>query len=201
MSPPVTVTVLPNGPLKIQNAQGVNFCGDRLDVSGDIYLCRCGNSSNAPFCDGSHKRTGFSGAHEDSSNAEMRVWEGQTIRTHFNRKACMHAFYCKPLKELRAAEIAGDANAANEIMRVVDLCPSGALSYEIKTDLQEPDPRHFDVGIDIIEGGEVRLQGGFLINEPLQQRQASTRATLCRCGESKNKPWCDGRHKRRKGFR
>ncbi|MFT5686422.1 MAG: CDGSH-type Zn-finger protein, partial [Myxococcota bacterium] len=55
--------------------------------------------------------------------------------------------------------------------------------------------------IEIIAGGEIRVKGAFVINEPLLERQAGDKATLCRCGRSKSKPWCDGRHKGRKGFR
>ena len=58
---PVTVKALPDGPLQlkgeceVQDAQGNVIPGK----GGDIYLCRCGQSANKPFCDGSHKRVGF----------------------------------------------------------------------------------------------------------------------------------------------
>ena len=57
-----TVTVANNGPLRIsgefviKDAQGREF-----DVSGreSVSFCRCGQSSNKPFCDGTHNRVGF----------------------------------------------------------------------------------------------------------------------------------------------
>ena len=58
---PVTVKALPDGPLQlkdeceVQDAQGNVIPGK----GGDIFLCRCGQSANKPFCDGSHKRVGF----------------------------------------------------------------------------------------------------------------------------------------------
>lgn len=62
MSEQVSVTVNPNGPLRIsgdfviKDAQGRDF-----DLSGRtvISLCRCGHSENKPFCDGAHARAGF----------------------------------------------------------------------------------------------------------------------------------------------
>lgn len=197
----ISVTVIPDGPLKISGATDAQYCGERLQVEGDLYLCRCGESTNAPFCDGSHRKIGFNGTSENPPEQELRVWEGRTIRTHFNKAACMHVFYCKPLKALREAELAGDDSAAAEIMRVIGTCPSGALSYELKTEQPEPAKAVDPISVDIIEGGEIRLQVDFAINVPMQQRQASDRATLCRCGLSKNKPWCDGRHKAKKDFR
>ena len=58
---PVTVKLLPDGPLQLkgecelQDAQGNAI----VPKPGDIYLCRCGQSANKPFCDGAHKRVGF----------------------------------------------------------------------------------------------------------------------------------------------
>jgi CDGSH-type Zn-finger protein len=200
VSEPVQITVIPDGPLKISGAGEVRFCGERIAAGDDVYLCRCGDSTNAPFCDGTHTKMGFSGAAEVTPDKEIRVWEGKTLRTHFNPNACMHVYLCKPLNDLRAAELEGDTAAATEIMRVVGTCPSGALSYELKADVPEPAEPTLPA-IEIMEGGEVRVQVDFEINAPLFERQADDRATLCRCGKSKSKPWCDGRHKGRKGFR
>jgi len=200
MSKPVSVTVFENGPLKISGEVSVRYCGEPVVVDGeDVFLCRCGQSSNPPFCDGTHNKAGFVGDSPDAPSKELRVWEGKTIRTFFNPNACMHAAYCKPLKTLREAELAGDTAAAAEIARVVQSCPSGALSYESTTVEAPVATEHAD--IDIIEGGEVRIQCAFEINTDLLERQTADRVTLCRCGLSKNKPWCDGRHKQRDDFR
>jgi hypothetical protein len=102
---------------------------------------------------------------------------------------------------LRKREEAGEAGAAEEIMRVVGACPSGALSYEIKGEIEEPVETPPESDIDIVEGGEIRVQVDFAINETLHEAQRAARATLCRCGKSKNKPWCDGRHRGRRDFR
>jgi CDGSH-type Zn-finger protein len=52
------ITVNDNGSLKIEgDFEIVDRAGDRYDLGGReiISLCRCGNSKNKPFCDGSHK--------------------------------------------------------------------------------------------------------------------------------------------------
>ena len=201
MSEPVNITVIPNGPLKVENVTKARFCGQKLETQAELYLCRCGASANAPFCDGSHSRDGFDGGCEDPPQAEVIVCEGKTLRTRFNKAACMHVLYCKPMDELRAAELEGDEEAALEILRVVSTCPSGALTVEAKTDLPDPEITESDIALSIVEGGEVRVQAEFTINAPLQDGQPTDRAALCRCGASKNKPWCDGRHKGKKDFR
>lgn len=200
MSERVTVRVIPNGPMQVQNATDVRYCGQRLQIDGDIWLCRCGESKNAPFCDGSHKAAGFTTEGEEAKAPAERVWEGRTIRTYFDSTTCMHVFYCKPLKALREAELAGDDAAAAEIARVVETCPSGALRWEAKGEVAAPTKAALPC-VDIQEGGEVRIQAPFDINVERSAALPEDRATLCRCGLSKNKPWCDGRHKGRKGFR
>lgn len=196
----VSVTVFGNGPMKVSNARSVRFCGETIETEGDIFLCRCGKSTNAPFCDGTHKSAGFTDDNPERPTKEIVVWEGETLRTFFNPNTCMHVFTCKPLKELRAAELEGNPDAAAEIMRVIGGCPSGALSYETKTAMEEPTVAP-EVDVDIMEGGEIRVQTTFEINHSLHERQSDDRATLCRCGLSKSKPWCDGRHRGRKNFR
>lgn len=202
MSKPISLTVLDNGPLKVSaDSLTLSYCGEAVDVEAgsDVYICRCGESKNPPFCDGSHAKVGFVAEPPTANQKEIRVWEGKTIRTFFNPNTCMHALYCKPLKDLRARELEGDAEAAAEIARVVQSCPSGALNYE-STEVEAPAAAD-GPDIDIQAGGECRVQRAFEINATPGERQDMSRATLCRCGLSKNKPWCDGAHKKRENFR
>ena len=57
----VTVKLLPDGPLQVKGeVEILDPQGQTLPAkSGDIYLCRCGQSANKPYCDGAHKRVGF----------------------------------------------------------------------------------------------------------------------------------------------
>lgn len=201
MSDRVSIDVIPDGPYRVSKASSVRFAGERLPVDGDLYLCRCGQSSRAPYCDGTHSKVGFVGSSEARPAKPIVVWEGATVRTHFNPNTCMHVFTCQPLKALRERELAGDPEAAAEIIAVVAACPSGALSYEAKAPITPPTIPPPEVEIDILEGGEIRLQVAYDIDAEKNERQDEDRGTLCRCGLSKNKPWCDGRHKSRKDFR
>jgi len=58
---PVTVKLLPDGPLQVKGEVEVQDAqGNALPLKGgDVYLCRCGQSANKPFCDGTHKKVGF----------------------------------------------------------------------------------------------------------------------------------------------
>ncbi|MCR9159464.1 MAG: CDGSH iron-sulfur domain-containing protein [Nannocystaceae bacterium] len=202
MSKPISLTVLDNGPLKVSaDSLTLHYCGEPLEVEAgsDVYICRCGQSKNAPFCDGSHQKVGFVAEPPKGNDKDIKVWEGKTIRTFFNPNTCMHALYCKPLKDLRARELGGDTDAAAEIARVVMSCPSGALNYE-STEVTPPQSAD-GPDIDVREGGECRIQTAFQINATPGERQDMSRATLCRCGLSKNKPWCDGAHKKREDFK
>jgi CDGSH-type Zn-finger protein len=61
----VTITVRPNGPLRVEGPiKLVNTDGQLLDLAGKpaISLCRCGASTNKPFCDGTHSKIGFQAA-------------------------------------------------------------------------------------------------------------------------------------------
>jgi CDGSH-type Zn-finger protein len=198
----LSIQVFPNGPMEVRNATSVRFGSKDIETDGSpLYICRCGQSANAPFCDGTHSKIGFDGGCEAPKHEDVRLWQGKTIRTVFNPNACMHVFNCKPLKELRARELAGDATAAADIIRVIGTCPSGALSYETTDDVQTPESPALPTDVEIMEGGEVRIQRDFDINASIPGKLGAERATLCRCGDSKNKPWCDGRHKGRKNFR
>jgi uncharacterized Fe-S cluster protein YjdI len=57
---PVVISLKPDGPLTIEGTVRIELArGEVLDVTDRTVLCRCGGSSNKPFCDGTHKRIGF----------------------------------------------------------------------------------------------------------------------------------------------
>jgi len=71
----VEVLVIENGPYKLIGGVSLVDDGDggKPVPGGDcdpIFLCRCGGSANKPFCDGTHKRTGFQGAMATAQGAE-----------------------------------------------------------------------------------------------------------------------------------
>lgn len=60
----VTITVNKDGPLKVEGSTLLkDHEGNPIPTQPDrpFFLCRCGASGRKPFCDGSHKRVGFSG--------------------------------------------------------------------------------------------------------------------------------------------
>ncbi len=58
---PVTVKLLSDGPLQVKGeVEILDAQGNALPAkSGDIFLCRCGQSANKPYCDGTHKKVAF----------------------------------------------------------------------------------------------------------------------------------------------
>jgi uncharacterized Fe-S cluster protein YjdI len=84
-----------------------------------------------------------------------------------------------------------DINAADAetIMRVIDSCPSGALSYEI------PGKKSKSVTIKIMKDGPYKVTGECrLMKEDGDNVEADEPFALCRCGASKKIPFCDGSH-------
>jgi CDGSH-type Zn-finger protein len=55
------VTPLPDGPLKCEGPLTLAASDARTSTADPTFLCRCGHSGNKPYCDGTHKRIGFTG--------------------------------------------------------------------------------------------------------------------------------------------
>ena len=83
-----TITVRPDGPLLCKgDIEVYNATGELIEHSDDVALCRCGASPNKPFCDGSHKQTGFcdDARFSDDKAEPLEASEGPlqiTVRSH-----------------------------------------------------------------------------------------------------------------------
>ncbi|MDC0948791.1 CDGSH iron-sulfur domain-containing protein [Gammaproteobacteria bacterium] len=202
MSAPIRITAIENGPFKMSGVESLSYCGETQQAKETVFLCRCGESKNAPFCDGTHKADGFDSTPSADTQGEQRIWQGKRISTRFNTEVCIHAYDCKPLKALREQEPNDESDAtARRIAEVVRACPSGALSYQFAESIDDATDT-VKASVTIAAGGEIRVVGGAECeNFNLQAGQTGDRLTLCRCGLSKNKPYCDFSHRKKDGFR
>jgi len=86
-----------------------------------------------------------------------------------------------------------DAASAQQVIDTIRKCPSGSLAYKLKGELQD---QYFSTAeIQILKDGPIAVRGGVVLNNPDgAQPPTNSHYTLCRCGHSKNKPYCDGAH-------
>ena len=173
--------------------------GDRIPTDPYVHLCRCGKSRNKPFCDNTHETYGFSSRKLDGRAADrIDRYEGRGITILDNRGVCSHRGQCTtnlPGVFIQGREPWIDPNGADpkEVARVIRMCPSGALSYEWHGEKfadWEGAPE-----LSLLKNGPIEVAGAVPIQDEDNSRpQASDHYTLCRCGGSKNKPFCDGTH-------
>jgi len=196
------ITLIPNGPIKLEpGEEGAprleSTEGDTVLLETAVFLCRCGESKNKPFCDGSHSGAGYT----DESRCDRDVLldaEARDVTVHFNRAICSGAGEC--VRGLPAVFVSGaedwirPANAAvNDIVDVVRRCPSGALTYTVdgKTHRRE----EAESAVRIVKDGPYAITGQVAFDPPQWSRNASrTCFTLCRCGRTDNAPFCDYSH-------
>ena len=189
-----------DGPYKVQGVEDFsNSRGDTIDAKPVMFLCRCGGSANKPFCDGTHKNNGFSSDKLTDGSADRRDnYVGKGITIHDNRGICAHAGLCTD--KLAAVFKLGtepwidpDGASAEEVATAVKRCPSGALSYSI--DQVEHRDQDREPAITVLKDGPYHVTGRVALeNEPRGEGASEENYTLCRCGGSKNKPFCDGTH-------
>ncbi|MGE0045752.1 MAG: ferritin-like domain-containing protein [Hyphomonadaceae bacterium] len=123
------------------------------------------------------------------------VVEGEKVQITFNGKLCIHSRFCVTgapkvfLANVQGPWIHPDDMDAEELMSVARECPSGAIQYRRKDGGREEQAPPVNL-ISIREAGPYGFRGDLR----LDGKPIGYRATLCRCGASKNKPFCDGSH-------
>ncbi|MCI0392199.1 MAG: CDGSH iron-sulfur domain-containing protein [Acidobacteria bacterium] len=195
--PSITPTV--NGPYLVRGLQDLSNQKGPLETKPTTALCRCGGSANKPFCDGTHAKISFSSAKLEGRTEDKRVnYEGEDITIHDNRGICAHSGRCTdalpPVFRLGQEPWIDPKAASREtIMATIRTCPSGALSYSV--DGVEYQGGEKEPAIFVSSNGPYVVTGGPEVLETvLGDGASSDRLTLCRCGGSKNKPFCDGTH-------
>jgi len=193
------ITPAPDGPYIVDGVGELHAETGPLDAKDKMALCRCGASNNKPFCDGQHAEIGFSGAiTADPSRDKLEDYEGETVTIHDNRSTCAHAGFCTdrlPAVFRMKQEPWIDPNAAPaaDVVRVVKSCPSGALRTSF-AGKQHPEPTG-TAKIFVAKNGPYVVTGDCTLEGATTGAGVSAqRRTLCRCGSSQNKPFCDGAH-------
>ena len=193
------ITCAPNGPYTSDSLALRRENGAALETEGKVALCRCGGSANKPLCDGTHRKNGFSDRNTADPAANRRVaYAGKGITIFDNRAICAHAGFCtdglKSVFRMKAEPwIDPDGATVAEVIATVEKCPSGALSYA--KDGVEGKPSAREPLVTVMNDGPYSVTGGIeLAGVAFGDGASREHYTLCRCGGSKNKPFCDGTH-------
>lgn len=218
-NPNARVTITQNGPYIVTESVPLSVQTITVDADGDAEswvegksfpaeetyaLCRCGQSMKKPFCDGSHARTGFDGtetANRESYAESAQVFGGPTHKLMDVKSLCASARFCDPNGQVwNQVNHTEDEKTRVMFMRQVANCPSGRLAAVDNATGFIVEPA-LPVSIGLVEDPQKKCSGPLWLRGGIQVIAADgfnyeirNRITLCRCGLSKNKPFCDGSH-------
>ena len=154
----------------------------------------------APLADAPRVTVASAGAPQPAAPAGVVVdgverVEGERLTLMFEGKRCIHARFCVTgapavfLANVKGAWLYPDAMDVARLVEVAHACPSGAIRYLRKDGGSQESAPPVNLAA-VREGGPYAFRGDLRLDGV----PAGYRATLCRCGASKNKPFCDGSH-------
>jgi len=177
---------------------------DRYPVQEQYALCRCGHSENRPFCDGTHARTRFDGTEMAGNEPYLRhpeIIRGPVLELTDYPGLCVHARFCMRAGGIwNLTEQSNIPEARDTAIEEASNCPSGRLVIrDLRTgELVEPVLEKSIVVIEYPAKGEhgpLWVRGRIpVVSADGKTYTVRNRVTLCRCGRSHNKPFCDGSH-------
>jgi CDGSH-type Zn-finger protein len=179
--------------------------GNSYAVPEEYELCRCGRSQNKPFCDKTHITTNFDGtetASRDLYRNQAKELEGPVLKLTDAEDLCSHARFCLRMGRIWNLTRQSDIpEAATLAIEEGGNCPSGRLVIWDKTSEIAIEPK-FRPSIGLVKdpqegvNGPIWVRGGIPVESAEGTRyEIRNRLTLCRCGKSRNKPFCDGNHR------
>jgi CDGSH-type Zn-finger protein len=214
----MTITVTTDGPYLVQgavpmarhsivaDAQGESRDwqeGEAFETRETFALCRCGQSATKPYCDGSHVRVGFDGtetASREPYDTQASEQVGPTWTLADAQPLCAYARFCDVAGQVWNLVEQEGAEAAEMTAREAGLCPSGRLvvrDQQTGSDIEPEFTPSIGIVTDPAEGlaGPIWVRGGIsVLSSDGEAYEVRNRVTLCRCGASANKPFCDASH-------
>lgn len=198
------ITPVPDGPLIVASPPDLSSAKGPVETGERAALCRCGASRTKPFCDGSHKAAGFSSA-PDAEHPRNRAiayraeLEGVEVTVSYTPMLCSHAAECQRLAGAvfnpKAKPWCQPEHGTLDSLRaVVAACPSGALRLGENAPATHLDPPPDLTSITVVPHGPYAVTNIDLDAEFNGAGASEAKYVLCRCGHSKNKPFCDGTH-------
>jgi CDGSH-type Zn-finger protein len=178
--------------------------GKQYPEQENYALCRCGKSQNKPYCDGTHAKVGFNGtetANKKPFNKQCDIISGPELELADAQSFCSSARFCHPSGGTWNNVENSDKPSAKDIaIKTASNCPSGRLVVHDKK-TKKPYEKNFEPSIDLIEDPQAEVSGGIWLKGGVvlesadgSKYESRNRMTLCRCGKSNNKPFCDGPH-------
>jgi len=187
--------------------------GAVIETGENYELCRCGLSNDKPFCDHTHELVDFNG--KETADTGLMV-ERQVVLPGSGKiivkrdySLCSDSGFCgnrfTTIDQMLAES--DDPRVLSQMIAMIERCPSGSYTYSIvgegEADIEPDLPQQIALITDITSQGPIIgpiwVTGYIPIKRsdglPLERRN---RVTLCRCGLSKNKPFCDGKHREMK---
>lgn len=180
--------------------------GETYTAKDVVALCRCGLSKNKPFCDGSHKNidpeeidlTETATFQPELNTAE--IVQGPERSLSDDEKFCAFARFCDAGQRVwNEVQLEGE-KAKEWTLQMAHHCPGGRLIVW-DNETQKPIETYEDPSVSLIEdvmnrcSGPIMLRGGIPVKSSRgEYYEVRNRQTLCRCGQSGNKPFCDGTH-------
>ena len=125
----------------------------------------------------------------------IEVVQGEKLELRFEARRCIHARFCVTgapkvfLANVKGPWLHPDAMPVERLVDIAHACPSGAIQIRRKDGQPDEAPPPVNL-LQVREAGPYGIRGELV----LRGQAIGTRATLCRCGASKNKPFCDGSH-------
>jgi len=181
-----------------------------IPTEGEYHLCRCGQSKNKPFCDGTHKLVNFDGTETaaTTTNAQRRrqIPGGTNISVQQDASLCMDSGFCgtRNTNIRKLVPQTQDTQLRSLMIAMIERCPSGTYTYSTaqgEPDIEPSLPQEMATTTEITSDGPIEGSLWLTGNVPVERSdgqpfETRNRVTLCCCGQSRNKPLCDGTHRR-----